>query len=427
MTILTTLKKANSNLLRTKFRTFLTILSITIGAITLSLIMVISSGFQSWIDNQVGGSKEVGSVDVGAKGSGGAVVGSLSAVKEYQEGAESGGFYRNLTQQDIDKIKEIKGVARVEKKYSNRLAYLYAKTDNSKKIFSVIGTIYPKNEFSLYAGNIPKVDDQKNILLSYEVAQKLGYDEPKDLLNKEIDLSFKKDNGDIYNKKVTVLGILRNSIIYNSANFLPEKMVQEIYKETVIETEKDRSSGYSVVTVVYADGLSEQQAKEVRDNIEKLDLSVITNDSAKKSLEPIISTMQSGLAIFASIGLITGFFGVINTLFTAALERTKEIGLIRALGMSKRGIFGLFATEAILIGFWGSVSGLAITSLVSFLFNITAKNLKWFGFESGNTFNVSLVNVLIVVLSISFTTFIAGIVPAIRASNIEPTEALKYE
>ncbi|MFM7851444.1 MAG: ABC transporter permease, partial [Flammeovirgaceae bacterium] len=147
MTFFTTLKKANSNLLRTKFRTFLTILSITIGAITLSLIMVISSGFDTWVNNQIGDTKEVGSVEVGAKGSGGAVVGSLSAVKEYQEGLESGGFYRNLTQQDIDKIKEIKGVARVEKQHSNRLAYLYAKTDNSKKIFSIIGTIYPKNEF----------------------------------------------------------------------------------------------------------------------------------------------------------------------------------------------------------------------------------------------------------------------------------------
>jgi putative ABC transport system permease protein len=427
MTFLTTLKKANSNLLRTKFRTFLTILSITIGAITLSLILVISSGFQTWINNQTEGGKEVGSFKVVPKGTEGAVQANLSAVKEYQEGLEGGFFGRNLTDKDIENLKKIKGVSRVEKSLHTKVTYLYAETQNSKKIFSYTYTIYPKNEFPLYAGQTPKSDDNQNILLSYEVAQKLGYDEPKDILNKELALNFRKDAGGNYTKKVTVLGILRNSIFYNSTNILPEKMIQGIYDQTVIETEKDKNLGYTSLTVIYNDDLNESEVKDMKQNIEKLDLGIMTNDTAKKSLESVLSTMQFGLGMFAMIGLVTGFFGVINTLFTASLERTKEIGLMRALGMSKKGVFGLFAVEATLIGFWSSVIGITVTTFLSFAINQIAKSAKLFGFESGDVFGVSLGNILIVIFSISFITFIAGIIPAIRASNIEPTEALKYE
>jgi ABC-type antimicrobial peptide transport system permease subunit len=100
---------------------------------------------------------------------------------------------------------------------------------------------------------------------------------------------------------------------------------------------------------------------------------------------------------------------------------------MRALGMSKKGVFGLFAVEATLIGFWSSVIGITVTTFLSFAINQIAKSAKLFGFESGDVFGVSLGNILIVIFSISFITFIAGIIPAIRASNIEPTEALKYE
>jgi putative ABC transport system permease protein len=427
MTILTTLKKANSNLLRTKFRTFLTILSITIGAITLSLILVISGGFQTWINNQTEGGREVGSFKVVPKGTEGVVQTDLSAVKEYQEGLEGGVFGRNLTEKDIENLKQIKGISRVEKSLHTKVTYLYAQTQDSKKIFSYIDTIYPKNEFPLYAGQVPNSEDTQNILMSYEVAQKLGYDEPKDILNKEIALNFRKDAGGNYTKKVTVLGILRNSIFYNSTNILPEKMIQGIYDQTVIETEKDKNLGYTSLTVIYNDDLNESEVKDMKQNIEKLDLGIMTNDTAKKSLESVLSTMQFGLGMFAMIGLVTGFFGVINTLFTASLERTKEIGLMRALGMSKKGVFGLFAVEATLIGFWSSVVGVGITAFLSFIINQVAKSSKLFGFESGDVFGVSLGNILIVIFSISFITFIAGIIPAIRASNIEPTEALKYE
>lgn len=427
MTIFTTIKKANSNFLRTKFRSFLTILSVTIGAVTLSLILVVSSGFQKWIDNQARGSREVGSFKVVPKGAENAVQASFSAVREYQEGLEGSYFGRNLTENDIKSLKQIKGVSRVEKSLHTKITYLYADIQNSKKIFSQINTIYPRNEFLLYTGQTPKSDDTQNILISYEVAQRLGYNEPKDILNKEITLNFKKDVGGNYVKKVKVAGVLRNSIFYNSTNMLPEKMIQEIYNQTVIETEKDKNLGYTSLTVIYEDSLNESEIEDLKQNIKKLDLSVITVDNIKEDLNGVFSTVQFGLGMFALIGIVTGFFGVINTLFTSSLERTKEIGMMRALGMSKNGIFGMFAVEAILIGFWGSVIGVVITSTLSFIINQVAVNIKLFGFETGDVFSLSFINTLIVVGLISLITLIAGIIPAVRAAKIEPTEALKYE
>jgi putative ABC transport system permease protein len=108
-------------------------------------------------------------------------------------------------------------------------------------------------------------------------------------------------------------------------------------------------------------------------------------------------------------------------------ERTKEIGLMRALGMGRRRIFLLFSSEAVLIGFWGSILGVAFAALAGQVINAVGTNgfLKDYPGLSLLTFPPS--TVVAVVLGIMLIAFLAGTLPALRASRKDPIEALRYE
>ncbi|HXD81423.1 MAG TPA: FtsX-like permease family protein [Candidatus Acidoferrum sp.] len=108
-------------------------------------------------------------------------------------------------------------------------------------------------------------------------------------------------------------------------------------------------------------------------------------------------------------------------------KRTKEIGLMRALGMGRRRIFLLFSSEAVLIGFWGSILGVAFAALAGQVISAVGTNgfLKDYPGLSLMTFPPS--TVVAVVIGIMLIAFLAGTLPALGASRKDPIEALRYE
>jgi putative ABC transport system permease protein len=307
------------------------------------------------------------------------------------------------------------------------LKLLYTEYQDSKKIYSRIYPIYSSTELALYTGQMPKYTDTNKIVLSFEVAQKMGYNEPKDLVNKEVEMVFKNSDDQKFTEKFVVTGITKNNIMYNNVNHLPEKIIDNLIKKTYTEKELQTFSSYANLDILYSKNLSQTEVETLKQDIKKANYGVVTNQSQADQLKGIIQATQLVLSLFSVIALITAFFGVINTLITSTLERTKEIGLMRALGMSKNGIFSLFAVEAVLIGFWGSFLGVFTTYLISLVVNNITASQKVFGFENGDVLIVSPVNALIVMGIISFLTLIAGIIPAIKASKMDVINALKYE
>jgi putative ABC transport system permease protein len=427
MTIFTIIKKANNNLFRTKLRTFLTILSVFIGSLTLSLILMANIGFQNWINNQMSGVSDKGQMQVTATGGDSVVVFNPSIIAEYKEGLEDGVIYQYLKNEDVDNLKKIKNVEEVKTPQYSALKLLYTEYQDSKKIYSRIYPIYSSTELALYTGQMPKYTDTNKIVLSFEVAQKMGYNEPKDLVNKEVEMVFKNSDDQKFTEKFVVTGITKNNIMYNNVNHLPEKIIDNLIKKTYTEKELQTFSSYANLDILYSKNLSQTEVETLKQDIKKANYGVVTNQSQADQLKGIIQATQLVLSLFSVIALITAFFGVINTLITSTLERTKEIGLMRALGMSKNGIFSLFAVEAVLIGFWGSFLGVFTTYLISLVVNNITASQKVFGFENGDVLIVSPVNALIVMGIISFLTLIAGIIPAIKASKMDVINALKYE
>ena len=133
--------------------------------------------------------------------------------------------------------------------------------------------------------------------------------------------------------------------------------------------------------------------------------------------------------IFGGIALLAAAIGIVNTLLMSVEERTREIGLDKALGMSSGRIFAEFATEAILLGFWGSIFGVAVAFGISSIVNVAVHAPGAFleVFPTFELFKFTIGNTLPIILTIMFIAFVAGTAPASKAAHKNPIEALRYE
>jgi putative ABC transport system permease protein len=127
------------------------------------------------------------------------------------------------------------------------------------------------------------------------------------------------------------------------------------------------------------------------------------------------------------IALVAASIGIINTLFMAVQERTREIGLMKAMGLGKGRIFLMFSVEAIALGFWGSAVGIAVGYVLRSVANGLAAETFLKDLPGFTLVEYKLVNLVFVAIVIMTIAFLAGTLPARRAAKKDPIDALRYE
>ena len=140
--------------------------------------------------------------------------------------------------------------------------------------------------------------------------------------------------------------------------------------------------------------------------------------------------MVVGLIIVAIGGIVlfVASLGIINTMIMATYERTREIGILRACGATRKNIRSLFIFEAGILGFLGGIIGLVLSYGLAEIGNTLVNGIA-------SSQGVPITNLIsfplwLIVSVIALTTLIgilAGLIPAIRASHLNPVEALRYE
>ncbi len=169
-------------------------------------------------------------------------------------------------------------------------------------------------------------------------------------------------------------------------------------------------------------------ASELRSsrNVEegKEDFSIQTPQQMAESFSDILGVVSAVLIGIAMISLFVGGIGILNTMFTAVLQRTREIGLLKAIGAKKNQILILFLFESTLYGFVGGVIGVVIG--VGF-----AKSVEWafLTFVGPNLFIVQIDYTLLIMVLIGSAIFggFCGFVPAQRAAKADAVTSLRYE
>ncbi len=168
--------------------------------------------------------------------------------------------------------------------------------------------------------------------------------------------------------------------------------------------------------------------EEVRNTLIEMGFSVSALSDTIEQANKIFRAVQIVLGIFGVIGLIVAAIGLINTMTISLLERTNEIGIMRAIGADSQDILKLFLGESTLIGIIGGLFGIGIgigfAEFFNWAVNLLAKSLG--GNPVDLFFYPGWFLVFILILS-AFVGLIAGIFPARRASKLNPLTALRYK
>ncbi len=155
------------------------------------------------------------------------------------------------------------------------------------------------------------------------------------------------------------------------------------------------------------------------------DFSVTASKSMAESVTEMTSSMTLFLGAIAAVSLLVGAVGIANTMFTSVLEKTKEIGTMKAIGAKNRDILMIFLFNSAMVGLVGGILGVILGSLLSAVFPMIGVTMM----RGGGTSSISL-SPHLMILGLTLAVIIgivSGVVPAYRASKLKPVDALRYE
>ena len=419
-----------SNLWRNKGRTFLTVIAIFIGAFTITLTSAVNSGVNDYIKRQLSiFGKENKSVQIMKK----AEISSLSGgLREYKEGetevSQSSYSAPVLTGQDIEKLKKIEGLENV--KPAENISGDYIEGLNGKKFASGnIETIDENAEIKLDIKAGKDIATKNEVVISQDYIEGLGFKNAENALGKTIKMQFSNQfNGKkkVYEFKIS--GVMNKSLVQNQLTVISNEFKKEILafqQKNMPETQKEKY--FAATATLKPEFRNEEKLQMVKNAGDKEKYTITTYADQIKNLTNVVNAITGGLTVFGSIALLAASFGIINTLYMSVRERTREIGLMKAMGLSNGKIFQLFSIEAILIGVIGSILGILLASLTGTALNnfATANFLK--GLEGFELTKFTLQNNTIITVAIAIVAFLAGALPSRSASKKDPIEALRYE
>jgi ABC-type lipoprotein release transport system permease subunit len=267
------------------------------------------------------------------------------------------------------------------------------------------------------SGTYLTADDREGLLIGKPIAEKLSLN-----VGDQVDLSVNTSNGNVDEQKFTVRGIYSTGTygFDNATIFLPIAKAQAItqtenHASAIFVLLKDTASTDAVVSALQGARLKVMTWKE---------LNALMVDWEQMA--------QSYIAIFYLIILAISASVIINTLIMSVYERTREIGILSAIGMRGRRILMLFLAESSLLAVAGVLMGLILGLLAVYAFNINGYYIGDMGITGmlvSDTIYAKMTMDDVISLSIMtfIVTLLAGLYPAVMASRMQPVEALRAE
>ena len=253
-------------------------------------------------------------------------------------------------------------------------------------------------------------ENEKSVIISTAVAKLLSMDDP---INKIIDIKIASENDlPVTVESFTIVDTTNDEL--SSLVYLPTRAYPQ-GQDIVYDNMK-----VSVTSTV--------ALEPVRETIVESGFLVSALSDTVRQANRVFSIMKIILAIFGIIALIVAAIGMFNTMTIALLERTNEIGIMRSIGASRKDIWVMFLTEALVIGFLGGVSGVGVGvgggELTNVGLNFLASRL------GGESLDVFYYPVWFMISIVLFSTLVAlgtGFYPAQRAAHLNPLDALRYK
>ncbi len=388
-------KLALSSMKTSKMRTFLSLLGIIIGVG--SVVAILNLGQSA--NETIIGSLEVGGIDM------------INVIPTGWSRSNSK-FTEEFSQtfsQNVDGIKAVLPVVQSTANIRHEKEIV-----KSAPVLGVTSAYFDENNLTLEDGEFFTSED--NIQRRQVVV--LGHDLAEDLFPSGGAVGSHVSLFRTQAKRYLVVGVLEEkdavmNASYNNNAFIPFNTYDQRFRKT------NQVSFYILKTA------TDYDASEVANSVEEY-LTEITSSDDFELFSPaqlvemansIMSTFSSFLAAIAAISLVVGGIGIMNIMLVSVVERTKEIGIRKALGANPRVIRGQFLVEAVTLTLFGGFLGIGFGSLLSYVVvHYAGWNLHF--------------SIKAIVIALGFSTFVGvffGWYPAAKASKLDPIQALSYE
>ncbi len=410
-------------LVHSKLRSWLTIIGIVIGIAAVVSIVSISQGAQQTLESSFSnlgadiitvspGYSRARGFGFGGEREGGGPPGSSSSL--------SG---KNLTAKDVMALKSVQNVKYVMGTVSGRVDVSYLGKTASLSVTGVDSSIWSDiTTEKISSGRFLIGSDSYSVVIGNRVATSV--------FEKAIPLNSKIT---IEGKSFKVVGILQEG----SSIFMPEESARQVL--TDVGSEEFGSISVKIADVNFANQTLNDITKKLMLsrgilNDKGRDFSVSSPTSMQATIQSTLNTMTIFLGAIAAISLIVGAIGIANSMFTSVLEKTRDIGILKAIGSKNRDILMIFLFNSGMIGFIGGLGGVILggvaASLISSMSGITTSTGGGPGGFLSRLGSTALLTPQLIIGALFFAVLIgviAGVVPAYRASKLKPVDALRYE
>lgn len=393
------------NVAHRKLRSGLSIISVMIGITAIFALLSFGFGIQKYIDSIASGAG-VDKLLVEAK--------SIGA-----PGTDPNFF---ISKDDIDFIKKINGVSEIVGMYSKagEIASRKQKRINFVSAFDAKYTRLIEETFSVSIdkGRSLKSGEIDKVVLGY------NYQLNNNIFEKGLSTGDKITINDV---PFTVVGFYSQvGNPQDDANiYMTKEGAENLYGDRI----KDKF-GFAIIradkgvsTTLLAEQISTRLRKHKNEKEGEEDFFVQSFEDALKTFSNVVTIINAVLVMIAIISMIVAFVNIMSTMYTAVIERTKEIGIMKSIGARNNFIMFIFVLEAGLLGFIGGVAGVVLGYIFASIGGLIAAS-------SGFSLLQPSFPIWLIIGCIAFATAVgagSGYLPARHASRLKPVDAIRYE
>lgn len=445
------IRRAGRNLRRAKMRTLLTSIAIAVGGFAIMASLMAGEGARQYIDRLISSNIDAKAVFVVKdKRLIGAQSGQQADLREYNPDSINryGNDYKALTQKDIDKLAARTDLEKVGPVYQLQPKYVSFAAKKDKKYSSDVSVFDGALAAEVVAGKqLGKgtelapgeavIPESYAEALGQSAAQMVG----KQLTVTVVQMPQKIDeatlgqvfaekgqagvneliNGKELHKTFTIAAVTRKSADQTQAMRgigINAKVARELSDYSTKGTSQYQK--YMSATAV-----AKQDAEAAKKSLERDGYAAATAKDLQQTLFRFVDILQGVVLGFGALALIVSIFGIVNTQYISVLERTQQIGLMKALGASRRDIGRLFRYEAAWVGLLGGALGVLGAWGAGVALNPVISEKLGFGDHKLLVFVPE--HAAAVVAGLMLVAIIAGWLPSRKAAKLDPIEALRTE
>ena len=382
------------NLWHKRLRSGLTVLGIAIGIGAIFFLLSFGLGLRDLVTNEILGNTSIKSVDVTSPN---------SQIIQLNEALTS-------------KVGNLPHVVQTGRSFSFPTSLRFDASEVNNVVYGVDAQYINMLDFNIVDGRLLKNDDGKVAVINRAALDTIGA-APKDIVGKQIELTILLQGDGIDKKEISdsyvVVGVVESGS--GSEVYVPKF----VFDTAGIKT-------YSQVKLIVDET---SNVGDVRQQIESLGLETVSPVDTLEQINQIFRFFNFALIGLGAIGMVIAILGMFNTLTISLLERTKEIGLMVALGARQHDVRIMFIVEALLLSLIGAIGGIVTAIYTGKLVNAT---LNAYANQRGvegtfELFSTPLWLVGVLVLFMMFVGLTVVFFPARRAEHIDPIDALRRE